>query len=198
MEIEVNETKKINRKDEILKQATILFRKRGYAATSVRDLAHESGIEAPSLYSHFKSKEDILQRICFHTANSFMIGLSKAEKKKKPEDKLKRAIKEHVRVVTQNLDASAVMWNEWKHLTKPDLDDFKVMLYDYEIRFKRIIKKGMKSGSFKKGDPLLLSNLILSTLNGVPFWYSQEEFSAKNLNASMVATFYKGILNKNK
>ena len=125
MGIVVNETKKINRKEEIVKQATILFRQRGYAATSVRDLAHESGIEAPSLYSHFKSKEDILQRICFHSANAFMNGLSKAEKKKKPEDKLRRAIREHVRVVTRNLDASAVMWNEWKHLTKPDLDDFK-------------------------------------------------------------------------
>jgi len=198
MEVTINKTRKINRKDEILKQATILFRQRGYSATSVRDLAQESGIEAPSLYSHFKSKEDILQRICFDMANAFMIGLSKAEKKKLPEDKLKRAIKEHIKVVTQNLDASAVMWNEWKHLTKSHLVDFKNMLHDYEIWFKKIIKKGMKSGSFKNGDPLLLSNLILSSLNGVPRWYNPEVFSAKKLNTSTVATFYKGILNKKK
>lgn len=47
----------------ILEAAARLFAERGYAGTSVRDIARELGIANPSLYYHFKSKEDILTEL---------------------------------------------------------------------------------------------------------------------------------------
>ena len=52
------------RKTQIDRTATALFRARGFAATSMRELAAELGMEAGSLYSHIKSKEEILHRVC--------------------------------------------------------------------------------------------------------------------------------------
>jgi len=197
-EIAINEMKKnFSRKDEIYKQATVLFKKRGYAATSVRDLAQESGIEAPSLYSHFKSKEDILQQICFGMARAFMTGLSKAEKKKLPVDKLKAVIKAHIKVVTANSDASAVMWHEWKNLSKPYFEDFKTMINDYETRFRKIIKKGIKAGDLKKCDPSFTASLLLSSLNGLAYWYNPGKHQVKELNSTITNIFFKGIVKRN-
>jgi AcrR family transcriptional regulator len=50
-------------RDAILETAGRLFVERGYAGTSVRDIAAELGIANPSLYHHFPSKGDILAEL---------------------------------------------------------------------------------------------------------------------------------------
>jgi AcrR family transcriptional regulator len=46
-------------KQEILRAAMKLFSERGFDATSIRDIARESGYTNPALYKHFASKEDL-------------------------------------------------------------------------------------------------------------------------------------------
>lgn len=48
------------RRNELLEAAAGLFATRGYAATSIRDIAGAVGILSGSLYYHFASKEEIL------------------------------------------------------------------------------------------------------------------------------------------
>ena len=47
-------------KEKILDAALTLFAENGYNGTSVEQIAKAVGIKAPSLYKHFKGKEDIL------------------------------------------------------------------------------------------------------------------------------------------
>lgn len=56
-------TKKI-----ILEKALELFSERGYDAVSVGDIAAATGIKAPSLYNHFKSKQAIFEAIVEETS----------------------------------------------------------------------------------------------------------------------------------
>src|SRR4051794_40238484 len=46
-------------KREILRAAMKLFSERGLAATTIRDIAQESGYTNPALYKHFVSKEEL-------------------------------------------------------------------------------------------------------------------------------------------
>lgn len=46
-------------KQQILRAAMKLFSEQGYAATSIRDIAQESGYTNPALYKHFASKEEL-------------------------------------------------------------------------------------------------------------------------------------------
>ena len=45
-------------KEKILDAALTLFAENGYDGTSVEQIANIVGIKAPSLYKHYKSKED--------------------------------------------------------------------------------------------------------------------------------------------
>lgn len=46
-------------KDRILSEALILFAEKGYSAVFVNDIADAVGIKAPSLYKHYKGKQNI-------------------------------------------------------------------------------------------------------------------------------------------
>lgn len=54
---------KLLTKERILNEALTLFSKNGYDAVSVAKIADAVGIKPPSLYKHFKSKEDIFNAI---------------------------------------------------------------------------------------------------------------------------------------
>ena len=49
------------RQQEILNVALELFYKRGFADTSMRDIAEVMNVKAASLYAHIKSKEEIME-----------------------------------------------------------------------------------------------------------------------------------------
>ena len=62
----------ISRKEQITTAAARLFREKGFEAASMRDIAASLGIEAASLYSHIKSKDEILETICFNMAGKLL------------------------------------------------------------------------------------------------------------------------------
>ena len=58
------------RRREIEAVASELFHERGYAGTSVRDIARALDIQGASLYAHVASKEEVLWTIVDRTATS--------------------------------------------------------------------------------------------------------------------------------
>jgi AcrR family transcriptional regulator len=186
------------RKKQIETEAALLFKERGYMASSMRELANMVGIEAGSLYSHFKSKESILQNICFRMAHSFFKELDSIESTlDSPDVQLKNAIKSHIKVLMIDPIETLVFQTEWKHLSEPHLADFINMRKDYEKRFQTIFQKGMNDKTFKPHDAHVFTLTLLSALNHAVQWYSKE----KNQNSDAIAEklisiFFNGILNK--
>src|ERR1700752_3737993 len=118
----------IKRKDQITRIATNKFREKGYRAVSMRELADHVGIEAASFYNHFDSKESILKTICFRMAEEFFNEINKALREEKRMDlTLEKAIRAHIKVITENTDASAFFFHDWRYLSEPYLSEFKEM-----------------------------------------------------------------------
>ncbi len=182
-------------KEKVKQTAQKLFRERGYAAVGMRELAKEVGIQAPSLYNHYKSKDDLLREICFDMAQHFFDAFDKALiTEEKSQRKLKAVIKAHINVVASNLEASEVFFNEWMFLEQPHLGKFKKMRFDYEMKFREIIDKGIKKGDFKKMNSKLIAFAIFSALNATHELYrANEKLSQEEIAEDISDLLLKGL-----
>ena len=158
----------INRKEQITETAAKLFRKNGYIGTTMRDLAAELGIEAASIYHHVKSKEELLETICFDMANKFILNAKEVNDIYfNAEEKLRLAIKLHIETITLNQNKSAVFLQEWRNLSEPNLSKFKMLRDQYENQFTTIIIDGENEDIFDFVDKKFAVLSILSTINFV-------------------------------
>jgi TetR/AcrR family transcriptional regulator, cholesterol catabolism regulator len=188
---------KVSRKDQIETVATALFKERGYAATSMRDLANEVGIEAASIYSHVRSKEELLQSICFKMAQDFFEILENLETRELLfAQRLREIIAAHVAIITRNVAASVVFQQEWRHLSEPYLTHFLELREQYEQRIRTIIQHGTETGEFAASDAKFVTRTLLSSLNWIPQWYQLDgELTPDDIARIIADLFLKGLCN---
>ena len=186
----------ISRKEQIIATATNLFKNNGYTGTSMRDLANEVGIEAASIYSHLSSKDEILQAICFGMAHKFLHHIDSVLEKSDCccEEKLNLAIQGHVSIITDDINATSVFWNEWKYMQEPWLTDFSKMQLEYESKFRSILEAGVDAKEFCIDDTTFTTMAILSSLNGLQKWRTYS-MPPEDLSKSFANLLISGIKN---
>lgn len=187
--------KKSERRIQIEKHATKLFELRGFAATSMRDLATEMQIEAASLYSHIHSKEEILNSICFKIADKFFNALeSTLTSDRSATEKLETAIIAHVKVITDEPSEAAVFFSEWRHLTEPALSDFLKMRNTYERSFLQLIDEGIAKREFDILDGRFTVRMLLSSINWIHAWYKPNGgMTSEEIGKKIADMFINGI-----
>ncbi|HBN02861.1 MAG TPA: TetR family transcriptional regulator [Bacteroidetes bacterium] len=173
------------RKREILAASQNVLKEKGYAATSVRDIAKALSMEPASLYSHFKSKEDILKITCFDMADKLELGIAEVNDIYfNAEEKLRIAINLHVKVLTQNLNSAMIFIRDWRNLTGKSLDQFILKRNAYEAGFREIVQTGINEGIFNETDKKFAALTILSSVNWIVEWYKEDG----SLSSEQIAT----------
>jgi TetR/AcrR family transcriptional regulator, cholesterol catabolism regulator len=157
----------VARREQIVQEAARLFGRRGYHATSMRDIGQSSGLRAGSLYAHIASKEDLLYEIVVQSANQFLGELEAiGAKELPPEDRLREAMRAHVSVVAGSLDEAWVFHHEWKALTGPRREEVRRLRRRYERLWDRIVRELPGAA-----DPRFARLLVLSAANWTYTWY---------------------------
>lgn len=163
------------KKQLIFEAAAKLFRDKGYAATSMRDLAEAVHLKASSLYNHIGSKEEILRSICFENAERFHRAMQEVEQMEvSAAEKVQALLKMHIYLATEDVTSVTAFNDEWRHLSEPHLSRFKVMRRDYEARFQAIIEDGIQKGEFKNLNAFTVLYTIFSSVRWLYDWYKPE------------------------
>lgn len=184
-------------KTAIKSQAKRLFKEQGYIGASMRELADAVGIEGASLYYHFKSKEVLLSDICFELSDQFFSSLHAVSSVggQTADVTLSNAMRNHIKIVVDNIDASAVFVNEWRMMSEPAKSEFKRARRKYEVFFKDVIENGIQEGTFRKDiNADLAAITILSALNGIYTWYNPDgDLSVEDISTHLENTLLNGI-----
>src|ERR1041384_8201559 len=145
--------RKASKKELILQKAAAMFREKGFAATSMRDLAETVGIEAASLYNHIRSKNEILEAICFDVANRFNTNIDIIEASEQNSiAKVETLLRFHIGQMIENYEEVYVSDREWKHLEEPYLSNFQTQRRNYRKKFASIIEDGINKGEIRRID----------------------------------------------
>jgi AcrR family transcriptional regulator len=185
------------RKRQIEDVASELFRERGYAATSVRDIARALDIQGASLYSHVRSKEEVLWSIVDRAAERFENAAEQAEQatdqvgqaSRGCVDRLRALVRAHVSVVTADPEYASVFAYEWKSLSGPHRAEMARRRDAYEARFRALIVEGITCRAFASVDPAMASAFLLTALNGIATWYRPDG----RLSAARIADEFSGL-----
>lgn len=183
------------KKDVIIQKAAALFRRKGFSSTSMRELAENIGVEAPSLYNHIGSKSEILQVICFKVANDFNLHLVEIEKSDNTTlQKLEHLIRFHINMMINTYDEIFVANHEWKQMQEPFLSNFLTQRKSYENRLINIITEGIKNSELKKVHPYVAVLTILSAVRGLESWQRhKKKVQASELENDMVHHLLNGL-----
>ena len=193
----MRELKTETRKDEIVKTAAKLFKKKGYSAVTMRDIAKTMGIKAASLYNHIQSKQDILKTIIISIAEEFTTGMEliKASNTNSLE-KLHQIVVLHVNITSRNTYQMAALNNDWMHL-EDQLDYYLSLLQNYEDDFINIIKSGIEAKEIVNSNPEIIMFSILSTLRSLYLWIpKKEDLDQNELANNLSNVLIKGIVVK--
>ena len=172
-----------------------MFREKGFAATSMRDLAETVGIEAASLYNHIRSKNEMLESICFDVANLFNTHMDELETdNQKIINKIETLLRFHIRQMIDHFEEVVVCDREWKHLAEPYLSNFHNHRRTYRKRFAAIIEEGIKKNEIKKIDASTAVLIMLHAINGIESWHrSSAKISAQELEDNMILIMIDGL-----
>lgn len=172
-----------------------MFREKGFAATSMRDLAETVGIEAASLYNHIRSKNEILEAICFDVANRFNTNIDIIEAAEQNSiAKVETLLRFHIGQMIENYEEVYVSDREWKHLEEPYLSNFQSQRRNYRKKFASIIEEGIRKNEIRNIDAPTAVLIILHAVSGIESWHrSKARINSRELEENMIMIMIDGL-----
>jgi AcrR family transcriptional regulator len=177
-----------NRRQQLIQAAAALFRSKGFAATSTRDIAAAAGMQSGSPFYHFKSKGALLYQVMEQGMRSALRQQAQTLQGLQPtsadgislsaisaDSMLHALIRTHFDILLgPQSDFIPVMLHEWRSLTPEQRKAIVALQHDYEAHWIAVLQSLQDAGRLQS-DPRLARLLILGALNWSVNWYDARQ-----------------------
>jgi len=161
------------REREIRAAAVDLFQRHGYEGATMRDLAQAVGMDAGSLYNHFRSKYDLLREVLIGTMEDLVVAVREAvdQASDRPADQLRAGLGAYVRFHADRLHEAGIADSERRSLEAED--ELRLLALRRELAevFRAILERGRDGGEFVVDDVGIATLCVLSLPARLPVWF---------------------------
>ncbi len=134
-------------------------------------LAQALGVQKGSLYSLTGSKQELLYQTMREGARAFHSGLDAVPEDAPAFERVRLALRGHLRVVSEQLDVATVFTREWRYLEGEHRDEIVAERRRYEERWRALFREGVESGGLRTDlDAGAATLLVLSAANWAYTW----------------------------
>ena len=159
------------RRTELTRTAARLFAEKGYHGTSIGDLAQALGVQKGSLYAHIESKADLLWEVAREGSAAFHAALDAVPEEGPVVERIRAALRGHLRVVAEQLDVATVFVREWRYLEGERREEFVAARRLYEERVRGLFQEGVELSQLRADLDLSAAALLfLSAANWAYTW----------------------------
>lgn len=156
----------------VQRAAVGLFATKGFAATGIRELGAEVGINSATLYHYVGNKEALLALIIRSCLSELAeAGFRAMRRSADPVVQLAGLVSSHVGITAVNQLTARVAEYEMRALTETNRAELQAMRDSYEMLFGQVLERGQRVGSFDIEDLTLCRLAILEMCTGVAHWY---------------------------
>jgi AcrR family transcriptional regulator len=155
------------KRERILEEAVKLIYERGFTGTTLDDIAAELGVTKPFIYTHFRSKTELLAALCKPTIELSLNAVANAAKRGgSPTERLRRAMVDFTQVVLSRQANIAIYFREEKNLEPAALTEINALRKKFDRVLSNLLQEGVAAGEFEVKDV----NLAALAIGGMVSW----------------------------
>ncbi|MEO7787094.1 MAG: TetR/AcrR family transcriptional regulator [Sphingomicrobium sp.] len=185
-------------RDRVISVSSDLFRRNGYLATSMRDIAAAAGMKSGSLYYYYESKEMLLAAILNQNMDETLCKLE-ATVAALPNGvsvraKFRAAAKANVKIIIDAGDMAIASGRTLSLLPEPEYSEQVKHREAYNDFWRKLLVEGKKSGELKPGmSDALVSMFVIGAMSFVPEWYDPSRSSTEDIAEYYAKLLFDGI-----
>lgn len=172
------------KRERIVAAAVDLFYHQGYVRTTLDQVAEALKVTKPFIYSHFRSKNELLAEICSRAIRLAHESLNRASTEEGTTAQRLKAVASDFMAAVLSHQAHAVIYSrEEKELEPEDRDAINRLRREFDRRLVALIEEGVAKGEFQVDDIHLAALAIGGIIGWSQVWFR----SGGRLNIQQVA-----------
>ena len=160
------------KRERIIATAIEQFDQHGLNNTTLDAVAEKMNVTKAFIYSHFKSKNELLGEICARGIRSSLEVLDRVVATEAGTvEKLETLVREFMLAVLRNQASIAIYTREEKHLAGPERSAINELRREFDRKLRGLLEAGVASGEFQVEDPQLAALAIGGIVSWSYVWY---------------------------
>ncbi|MCY4018318.1 MAG: TetR/AcrR family transcriptional regulator [Chloroflexi bacterium] len=201
-------------REDILWAAAEVLRRKGYDATTMKDIAAQVNLTAASLYHHFKNKDFLVLSVLEVGHELATARLERiVDSDMSPSEKFAAMVRSHIVSITENVAVAAAMVFEIRALLNvnqgtrngkrkfhEEYVERRNHFFERRDHFERLfhdtLVAGIEAGEFRPVDAAIVTKTILGAHNWISVWYREGGRLSGDEVADVMADFFMSALRR--